>query len=127
MQWEEKRVLYMTPQTLRNDLVNKLGDPMDIVLLVIGKRVLLPCKTCILSCLLDEAHKGTGDYAYAQVVRYLMQKNPHFRILALTATPGNKPETVQEIVDALHITHIEIRDENSSDLKKYVYEKVQSC
>lgn len=27
----------MTPQTLRNDLVNKLGDPMDIVLLVIGK------------------------------------------------------------------------------------------
>ncbi|KLO13943.1 P-loop containing nucleoside triphosphate hydrolase protein [Schizopora paradoxa] len=105
--WEEKRVLYMTPQTLRNDLVNKLGDPMDIVLLVI-----------------DEAHKGTGDYAYAQVVRYLMQKNPHFRILALTATPGNKPETVQEIVDALHITHIEIRDENSSDLKRYVFEKI---
>lgn len=76
---------------------------------------------------LDEAHKGTGDYAYSQVVRYLMQKNPHFRILALTATPGNKPETVQEIVDALHISQIEIRDENSTDLKRYIFQKVPSC
>lgn len=117
----------MTPQTLRNDLVNNLGDPMDIVLLVIGKLVHPTAPYFSTYALLDEAHKGTGDYAYTQVVRYLMQKNPHFRILALTATPGNNPQTVQEIVDALHISHIEIRDENSTDLKKYIYEKVQNC
>jgi ATP-dependent DNA helicase MPH1 len=71
----------------------------------------------------DEAHKGTGDYAYAQVIRYLMAKNPHFRVLALTATPGSKPEAVQDIVDSLHISHIEIRDEQSLDLAPYLHKK----
>jgi ATP-dependent DNA helicase MPH1 len=54
----------------------------------------------------------------------MMAKNPHFRLLALTATPGSKPEAVQEIVDALHISHIEIRDENSLDLRQYMFKKV---
>jgi ERCC4-related helicase len=72
----------------------------------------------------DEAHKGKGDYAYAQIIRELMHKNPHFRVLALTATPGSKPEDVQQLCDALHISHIEIRDEFSPDLKQYIFEKV---
>lgn len=73
--------------------------------------------------LADEAHKGTGDYAYAQVIRYMMAKNPYFRVLALTATPGSNPEAVQEIVDALHISRIEIRDEQSLDLVSYMHKK----
>lgn len=73
---------------------------------------------------IDEAHKGKGDYAYAQIIRELMHKNPHFRVLALTATPGGKPEDVQELCDALHISRIEIRDEFSPDLKQYIFEKV---
>lgn len=72
----------------------------------------------------DEAHKGKGDYAYAQIIRELMHKNPHFRVLALTATPGSKPEDVQELCDTLHISHIEIRDEFSPDLKQYIFQKV---
>ena len=72
----------------------------------------------------DEAHKGRGNYAYAQIIRELMHKNPHFRVLALTATPGSKPEDVQELCDALHISHIEIRDEFSPDLKQYLFQKV---
>ena len=55
----------------------------------------------------------------------MMQHNPHFRILALTATPGGKPEAVQEIVDALHISHIEIRSESDPDLKKYLHTKFE--
>lgn len=54
-----------------------------------------------------------------------MAKNPHFRILALTATPGGTPEKVQDLVDALHISHIEIRDEHSLDLKPFIHEKVE--
>ncbi|KAI0651647.1 hypothetical protein C8Q79DRAFT_49688 [Trametes meyenii] len=104
--WRTQRVFYATPQTLLNDLVKGLVDALDIVLIVI-----------------DEAHRGTGDYAYAQVVRFMMQHNPHFRIMALTATPGSKPEAVQEIVDALHISHIEIRNEDDADLKKYLHTK----
>lgn len=52
-----------------------------------------------------------------------MAKNPHFRVLALTATPGSTPEAVQNLVDALHISHIEIRDENSLDLRAYMHKK----
>lgn len=75
--------------------------------------------------LTDEAHRGTGNYAYAQIVRYLMIKNGHFRVLALTATPGSSTEAVQKIIDALHISHIEIRDENSLDLFRYILPKVK--
>ena len=73
----------------------------------------------------DEAHRATGDYAYNQVVRYMMAKNPHFRLLALTATPGSTPEAVQNLIDGLHISHIEIRDEDSADLRQYLHEKVR--
>ncbi|EMD36709.1 hypothetical protein CERSUDRAFT_123790 [Gelatoporia subvermispora B] len=104
--WDEKRVFYMTPQTLMSDLTSDNCDPGRIVLLVI-----------------DEAHKGSGDYTYAQVVRFMMAKNPHFRVLALTATPGGNPEAVQAIVDALHISHVEIRDEKNMDLHSYMHTK----
>lgn len=73
---------------------------------------------------LDEAHKGAGEYSYAKVVRFLMAKNPHFRVLALTATPGRTPEAVQAIVDSLHISRIELRDEQSLDIRGYINEKV---
>ena len=53
-----------------------------------------------------------------------MAKNPYFRVLALTATPGRTPEAVQAIVDALHISRIEIRDEQSLDIRRYINEKV---
>jgi ATP-dependent DNA helicase MPH1 len=94
--------------------------------------VSLPVSTAlqIIECLIirtsDEAHKARGDYAYAKVVRILMAQNAHFRVLALTATPGSDRESVQEIVNTLHISHIEIRDENSLDLRQYVHRKV-SC
>ncbi|KAF9459485.1 hypothetical protein BDZ94DRAFT_1300548 [Collybia nuda] len=104
--WKEKRVFYMTPQTFINDLMTENCDPRDIILLVV-----------------DEAHRATGDYAYNQVVRFLMAKNSHFRILALTATPGGSTEAVQNLIDGLHISHIEIRDENSLDLKPYIHHK----
>ncbi|KAJ7139882.1 hypothetical protein C8R44DRAFT_765650 [Mycena epipterygia] len=104
--WKEKRVFYMTPQTLNNDLVSENCDAGDIVLLVI-----------------DEAHRATGNYAYNEVVRFMMAKNPHFRILALTATPGGDPNAVQALIDGLHISRIEIRDENSLDLKAYIHHK----
>ncbi|KAG8721569.1 3'-5' DNA helicase [Ceratobasidium sp. 394] len=104
--WEEKRVFYMTPQTFRNDLHDGTCDPQDIVLVVI-----------------DEAHRATGAYAYVTIVHYLMAHNPHHRILALSATPGKNSESVQTIVDGLHISRIEIRDEHSMDLQKYIFKK----
>jgi ATP-dependent DNA helicase MPH1 len=74
--------------------------------------------------LTDEAHHASGNHTYNQVVRFMTAKNPHFRILALTATPANNPDGVQGIVDGLHISHIEIRNEKSLDIKPYIFEKV---
>jgi ERCC4-related helicase len=54
-----------------------------------------------------------------------MAKNPYHRVLALTATPGSTPEAIQSIVDSLHISRIEIRDENSIDLREYMHKKVR--
>lgn len=55
-----------------------------------------------------------------------MAKNPHFRVLALSATPGSDPEKVQNIINNLHISRIEIRDEQSMDIRAYVHKKVNS-
>lgn len=116
----------MTPQTLVNDLTKETCDPRDIILLVIGKYIVFGIKCCIfLNLLADEAHRATGNYAYNQVMRALMPKNPHFRVLALTATPGNNPEAVQTLIDGLHISHIEIRNEQSLDLRQYIHKKVR--
>lgn len=117
----------MTPQTLFNDITEDACDPLDIVLLVVGA---LNQSSYSFSngtdhaASSDEAHRATGNYAYSTVVRYLTAKNPHFRLLALTATPGADAEAVQMVCDNLHISHIEIRDETALDLREYVHEKV---
>lgn len=74
--------------------------------------------------LVDEAHRATGEYAYATIVRHLMSTNPHFRVLALSATPGSTLKAVQEVVDSLHISRIECRHEKSPDVAGYVNTKV---
>jgi ATP-dependent DNA helicase MPH1 len=48
-QWIEKRVFYMTPQTLMNDLLTENCDSRDIILLVIGINLVFsepPCPHC---------------------------------------------------------------------------------
>jgi ATP-dependent DNA helicase MPH1 len=98
----------MTPQTFVNDIRKIPEVASQIVLLVI-----------------DEAHRASGAHAYSQAVRDMMVLNPHFRVLALTATPGSTRDAVQNVVDAAHISHIEIRDEGALDLKSYIHKKVR--
>ncbi|RKF81530.1 ATP-dependent DNA helicase mph1 [Golovinomyces cichoracearum] len=105
-EWVAKRVFFMTPQTLENDLVSGIADPKKIVLLVI-----------------DEAHRATGNYSYVRVVKFLRRFNQSFRILALTATPGSSVEAVQEIIDNLEISKVEIRTEESIDIQRYVHRR----
>ncbi|KXX79739.1 ATP-dependent DNA helicase MPH1 [Madurella mycetomatis] len=103
-EWESKRLFFMTPQTLMNDLSKGYADPKSIVLLVI-----------------DEAHRSTGDYAYVKVVEFIRRFSKSFRVLALTATPGSTVEGVQDIIDNLGISHVEIRTEESIDIRQYVH------
>lgn len=105
-EWDSKRVFFMTPQTLDNDLRTGIADPKKIVLLVI-----------------DEAHRATGNYSYVKVVEFLRRFNQSFRVLALTATPGSSVEAVQEVIDGLEIARVEIRTEDSIDIQQYVHQR----
>ncbi|CAB4256381.1 similar to Saccharomyces cerevisiae YIR002C MPH1 Member of the DEAH family of helicases [Maudiozyma barnettii] len=104
--WQEKRVFFTTPQVVENDLKRGVLNPKDIVCLVV-----------------DEAHRATGSYAYTNVVQFINRFNTSYRILALTATPGSTLENVQEVVNNLTISTIEIRTEESEDIVKYMKHK----
>ncbi|PVI03686.1 P-loop containing nucleoside triphosphate hydrolase protein [Periconia macrospinosa] len=103
-EWESRRVFFMTPQTLSNDLKLGYADPKNIVLLVV-----------------DEAHRATGSYAYVEVVSFLRRFNSSFRVLALTATPGADIPSVQKVIDGLDISKVEIRTEKSLDIARFVH------
>ncbi|KAK4130432.1 P-loop containing nucleoside triphosphate hydrolase protein [Trichocladium antarcticum] len=105
-EWASKRLFFMTPQTLMNDLSKGYADPKTIVLLVV-----------------DEAHRATGDYAYVKVIEFLRRFSKSFRVLALTATPGSSIEGVQDVIDNLGISHVEIRTEESLDIRQYVHSR----
>lgn len=74
---------------------------------------------------LDEAHKASGNYAYSTILAYITAHHPYFRVLALTATPGSTVERVQDVVEALHISRIEIREAEAPEIRKYMNDKVR--
>ncbi|KAL2812053.1 hypothetical protein BJX63DRAFT_421963 [Aspergillus granulosus] len=94
-EWRIRRVFFMTPQTLTNDLKSGIADPKRIVLLVV-----------------DEAHRATGRYAYVEVVKFLRRFNQRSTV-----------ESVQSVIDGLEISKVEIRTEQSLDIREYVYAK----
>ncbi|KAF9987996.1 hypothetical protein BGZ75_010190 [Mortierella antarctica] len=104
--WIRKRVVFCTPQVLQNDLKSGICPAEDIVCLVV-----------------DEAHRATGRYAYAEVIRLLEPLNRDIRIMALTATPGGDIRTVQQVVQNLKIAKIELRTEDSMDLQQFVFKR----
>ncbi|KAI8366863.1 P-loop containing nucleoside triphosphate hydrolase protein, partial [Blakeslea trispora] len=104
--WKSKRVFFATPQTVQKDLETAI------------------CPADKISCIVvDEAHKATGNFAYTAVVRRISKMNKHFRVLALTATPGSSLDAVQEVVNNLHITQIQIRTEDSMDIREFSHGK----
>ncbi|KAI8878588.1 P-loop containing nucleoside triphosphate hydrolase protein [Backusella circina FSU 941] len=104
--WKTKRVFFLTPQTMQNDLTTRICPAEKVVCLVV-----------------DEAHKATGNYAFTEAVRLLAKSHSHFRVLALTATPGSNLDNVQMVVNNLHINNIQIRTEESMDIQEYTHGK----
>lgn len=104
--WYDHRVFFCTPQTMSNDLSKRRLDPKKVVCVVF-----------------DEAHKATQSFAYTTIVDELVQGKAQFRVLALSATPGSDIRKIQQVIDNLRITHIEIRTEDDPDVTRYVHEK----
>uniref|UniRef100_A0A8D9AQ95 Fanconi anemia group M protein n=1 Tax=Cacopsylla melanoneura TaxID=428564 RepID=A0A8D9AQ95_9HEMI len=105
-EWNEKRVFYVTPQTIDNDLKSGVFNPEHLKCLVI-----------------DEAHRATKNYAYCQVVQQLREANIKFRVIALSATPGREIQDVINLIQKLGIAKLELRSENSIDIVPYTHTK----
>ncbi|PAA73309.1 hypothetical protein BOX15_Mlig026302g1 [Macrostomum lignano] len=104
--WQDKRLFFCTPQVFANDLTNQLCDPAQVRCVVI-----------------DEAHKATGNHAYCVAIRTLASRHNQFRVLALSATPGSDVRSVQEVINNLLISHIELRTEQCRDIQRYSHER----
>ncbi|GLT75317.1 hypothetical protein SLA2020_470510 [Shorea laevis] len=104
--WKTKRVFFVTPQVLEKDIQSGTCLVKYLVCLVI-----------------DEAHRALGNYSYCVAVRELMTVPVQLRILALTATPGSKQQSIQKIIDNLQISTLEYRDESDHDVIPYVHNR----
>ncbi|MHA1729787.1 MAG: DEAD/DEAH box helicase [Promethearchaeota archaeon] len=103
--FEERKVLFYTPQTLRNDLLEKRYDLKNVSLIIF-----------------DEAHRASGDYAYCQIANIYNESNPDGNTLALTASPGSNKEKIETLCSNLYIpfNNIELRVRTDDDVKKYI-------
>ncbi|KNC80650.1 hypothetical protein SARC_06993 [Sphaeroforma arctica JP610] len=99
-------MLFMTSQVLVNDLASGTCDAKRIVCLVF-----------------DEAHKASGNSAYCQVIRAVTNVHRRFRILGLSATPGDQIEKVRNVIENLLITRLEYRTDDSLDIQKYIHSR----
>lgn len=80
-QWESKRIFFLTPQIFNNDLARGNVKPENIKCIVF-----------------DEAHKALGNQAYCQIIRSIKPFNSQFRVLALSATPGDQMNMVEQVI-----------------------------
>ncbi|CAJ1073462.1 LOW QUALITY PROTEIN: Fanconi anemia group M protein [Xyrichtys novacula] len=104
--WRTKRVFFLTPQVMVNDLSRETCPAQQIKCVVI-----------------DEAHKALGNHAYCQVIRQLSSQTLQFRVLALSATPGGDTKSVQSVISNLLISHIELRSEESPDIQAHSHQR----
>ena len=103
--FETHQIIFYTPQTLRNDLVN-LKYSLE--------------RTCLV--IFDEAHHASGDYAYTLIADKFVEQNPDGIILGLTASPGASREKIRTLCENLHVSleNIHTRTRKDADVKTYL-------
>jgi Fanconi anemia group M protein len=101
--WSASRVVVMTPQALQNDLVQRSYNLEDVSLIVF-----------------DEAHRGVGNYAYTFIAELYEKQGINTRGLGLTASPGHQAEQIRIVCENLRLSHVEVRDEKSRDVRDYI-------
>ena len=99
---EKNELIVSTPQCIANDLENERYDMEDFGLVIY-----------------DEAHRGTGNYAYVTVAKHCTKDN---RSVGLTASPGSDVKKVEEVCRNLGFVRIEIRTEGDPDVAPYIHD-----
>ena len=101
--FKRARVVFATPQVIRNDLADGVISLGDVTLMIF-----------------DEAHRARGRYPYVELAKRYVEESKNPLILALTASPGGSEEEVKRICEALFIEAIEVRTDEDEDVKPYI-------
>jgi len=97
------RLVFATPQVVRNDLLNKGLSLGEFGLLVF-----------------DEAHRAVKEYAYTEVASQYVRSSSYPLILATTASPGSDLDRVRMVCESLYIEHVEFRRDDDPDVAPYI-------
>ena len=103
--WNNSKIIFSTPQTIRNDIIYGQIKLTDVSLIVF-----------------DEAHRAVGDYAYVFIAENYIKTIPNGKILALTASPGSEEYKIDDVCKNLFIDKIEYRSRENIEVKDYVKE-----
>ncbi len=103
--FENARLIFATPEVIRNDVSAGRYDLHNVSLIVF-----------------DEAHRCVRDYAYSDVAQAYRSQAVEPLILGLTASPSAKKTRIEEICQKLAIANVETRTEEDSDVAEYVNE-----
>jgi ERCC4-related helicase len=57
------------------------------------------------------------------IAKALLARTRRFRVLALSATPGDNVKTVQEVISNLLINTVEVRTDDAMDIRPYINRK----
>jgi len=102
--WEgDARLVFATPQVVKNDIENGYLSLNGFSLLVF-----------------DECHRARKDYAYTDVAKKYVEQSSWPIILGMTASPGADKVKIGEICQALFIEQIEYRSEEDADVAPYI-------
>ena len=94
-------VIISTPQTVANDLEAGRYDLSGFSLMIF-----------------DEAHRGTGNYAYVTVAEHC---GPGIRCIGMTASPGSSIPRIEEVCMNLRLTRIDMRSDDDPDVSPYIH------
>ena len=97
------KIMFLTPQVLENDLITGRVKLEDVVLMVF-----------------DEAHRAVGNYPYVLIAEIYRRQAKNPLIVGLTASPGSTKEKIEEVKRNLGIRFVEVRTEESFDVKPYI-------
>jgi Fanconi anemia group M protein len=102
--WDgEARVIFSTPQVVRNDLLEHRFSLENYGLLVF-----------------DECHRAVKEYAYTDIAQFYVSQARYPLILGMTASPGSDLNRVLDVCRNLYIERVEHRSEEDPDVKPYI-------
>jgi len=104
MIWEdEARVVFSTPQVVRNDLLERRVSLENYGLLIF-----------------DECHRAVKEYAYTDIAQFYVSQAKYPLLMGMTASPGSDLNRVLEVCRNLYIERVEYRSEEDPDVKPYI-------